>query len=795
MAPRRLPPWTETQATLARGVEAGDVRGAVDVGLDAAHRVVVARLDVDGLLGDVDAGEVAADQDDLAKRLVDALLRHDGDVERDGAVGEAAALVDLGLLGAADDVARGELHLVRRVALHEALALGVQEVGALAARALGDQEALARERGRVVLDHLHVHERRTDPVGHRDPVAGADERVRGRAPDLAVAAGREDHVLRLEELHRAGLDVPRDGADALAVAIDRERGREVLLVAVDRVRVLHELLVEDVHDRLAGDVGDVVGAGGRGAAEGAGAEVALVVAVEGDAEVLEVDDLLGRLAAHDLDRVLVAQVVGALDRVERVRLPRVVGIERRVDPALRGVRVRAHGVDLRDDPDGDASLGGSQRGALTGQPCSYDKYVVTRHPRRVTLFGRNPTAALRIQANGAPFAALRSLWRHQCCTRRSGDLARLSSRSHCVRSYFGLLFVCLSAVAVGCGAEPDRTESEPSPEAERLVAIGLHDLAEAPGNTPLITSIDVSAGGKEHERRGLEYGCGDAPFQVVRVESRLVYCNSDKAMSIEPDLTGEPEVIGRGEYFLPAGDGTIWLIGAPHHLPGHLRDGGDTTRVVRQVDLEGQVLASGKVETECFPVAAVVAGPLCQLRKDGLGLIDIESGGIAENFRGTFPATSANMIAACDEPCPTLFISDVEAGTTKEVKAPEPLEFAPGYDGQFTLDGSRLATTVFIGPPQRDKRFPHQNRKTGIAIVDVETDKVTLVPESDPDGSYGRIAWSEDGERVYFASRRPGNRGQPYYPWGQLSVYDVNSLETELVPFDLKDTIFQLAAF
>ena len=94
-----------------------------------------------GSRGDVDAGEVAADVDDLAQRLVDALARHHGDVERDGAVGEAAALVDLGLLGARDDVARGELHLVRRVLLHEALALGVVEVRALAAGALGDQEA------------------------------------------------------------------------------------------------------------------------------------------------------------------------------------------------------------------------------------------------------------------------------------------------------------------------------------------------------------------------------------------------------------------------------------------------------------------------------------------------------------------------------------------------------------------------------------------------------------------------------------------------------------------------------
>ena len=208
---------------LARGVEAGDVGAPVDVGLDAAHRVVVAGLDADRFAGDVDAGEVAADEDDLAQRLVDPLFRHHGDVEGDGPVGEAAALVDLGLLGAGDDVARGELHLVRRVALHEPLALGVEQVGALAAGALGDQEALARQRRRVVLDHLHVHQLRPDPVGHRDPVAGADQRVGGRLPDLAVAAAGEDHRLRPEQLHRAVGDVAGDDAAALALLVHRQR--------------------------------------------------------------------------------------------------------------------------------------------------------------------------------------------------------------------------------------------------------------------------------------------------------------------------------------------------------------------------------------------------------------------------------------------------------------------------------------------------------------------------------------------------------------------------------------------
>jgi hypothetical protein len=55
---------------------------------------------VDRLARDVHAGEVAAHVHDLAERLVDALARDHRDVEGDGAVGEAAALVDLGLLRA-----------------------------------------------------------------------------------------------------------------------------------------------------------------------------------------------------------------------------------------------------------------------------------------------------------------------------------------------------------------------------------------------------------------------------------------------------------------------------------------------------------------------------------------------------------------------------------------------------------------------------------------------------------------------------------------------------------------------
>ena len=69
---------------------------------------------------------------------------------------DTASLADLHGHGAGDDVAAGEVLGRRRVALHEALALGVGEIAAFAARALGDQAAGAIDAGRMELHELHV---------------------------------------------------------------------------------------------------------------------------------------------------------------------------------------------------------------------------------------------------------------------------------------------------------------------------------------------------------------------------------------------------------------------------------------------------------------------------------------------------------------------------------------------------------------------------------------------------------------------------------------------------------------
>jgi hypothetical protein len=71
-----------------------------------------------------------------------------------------------------------------------------------------------------------------------------------------------------------------------------------------------------VDEHVPGDVRRVRRAGLAGRAERPLRDASVLGARENGAPVLELVDVVGRLVAEDLDGVLVAQVVRALDRVE-----------------------------------------------------------------------------------------------------------------------------------------------------------------------------------------------------------------------------------------------------------------------------------------------------------------------------------------------------------------------------------------------------------------------------------------------------------------------------------------------
>jgi hypothetical protein len=185
------------------------------------------------------------------------------------------------------------------------------------------------------------------PVGWR---AGARE-VRA-----AVAAGRQDRLLRLEAVDRAVVEVERDHAKAAALVVHDQVDREIL--DEEFRRVLQRLAVHGVQHGVAGAVG-----GGAGALRGALAEmrghaaerplVDLAVFLapgERHAPVLELVHRGRRLAHHVFDGVLVAEPVGALHRVVHVPAPVVLAhvAQRRGDATLRRDRVRAGREHLGD---------------------------------------------------------------------------------------------------------------------------------------------------------------------------------------------------------------------------------------------------------------------------------------------------------------------------------------------------------------------------------------------------------------------------------------------------------------
>jgi hypothetical protein len=187
---------------------------AVVVGRDAAHRVVRGRHDRHRLGHGVDAEVGAGELGDVGKLRLEDLGTEVRAVEVDVVlVGSGAAPFEHLLDHAAgDDVARGEVLDGGGVALHEALARGVAQDRALTAGALGEQDAEARETGRVELEELDVLERQALAPDDADAVARQGVGVRGRLVDLAEPAGREDDGLGVEDVEIAGRELVGDDA-------------------------------------------------------------------------------------------------------------------------------------------------------------------------------------------------------------------------------------------------------------------------------------------------------------------------------------------------------------------------------------------------------------------------------------------------------------------------------------------------------------------------------------------------------------------------------------------------------
>mmetsp|Transcript_2453 Transcript_2453/g.7277 ORF Transcript_2453/g.7277 Transcript_2453/m.7277 type:complete len:379 (-) Transcript_2453:147-1283(-) len=327
------------------------------VGGDATHVVVHGGDHRNGLLGDVHAGEDGRRFRDarqaLRQRLGGDVVEVQVNVVLLGP--HAAPRADLHRHGARHHVARRQVLGGGRIALHEALALRVAQNTALAAAALGDEAASAIDARRMELHELKILQRQPRARHHRAAVAGARVRAGGGEVRAAVPTGGQHRLVRAEAVQRTVLHAHGQHAHALAL-MHQQVEREVL---DEELRVVpHGLPVERVQQRVACAVGRARAAVRlpplavveRLPTEGALVDLPLFVAAEGQPVVLQLNDGLGRLAAHVLDGVLVAQPVAALDGVVGVPAPVVFRAvaQRSVNPPLCRHCVRARGEELCD---------------------------------------------------------------------------------------------------------------------------------------------------------------------------------------------------------------------------------------------------------------------------------------------------------------------------------------------------------------------------------------------------------------------------------------------------------------
>ena len=221
--------------------------------------------------------------------------------------------------------------------------------------ALGDQVARAVDARGVELQKFQVLGRDAGAHGQGRAVARAYVGVAGGAEGAAVAARGKERGLGVEQMEPALDHVP--GQHAADHSLIDDEFEHVIFVEEFHAPA-QTLLEQGVQHGVTRAVGRGAAAADRRlavvpgvAAEPALIDAAVVQAAEGQAHVFKLDDHVRGLPAHELDGVLIAQPVRALDRVVHVEMPGV-GLhvaQAGADSALGAHRMAAGGEDLADD--------------------------------------------------------------------------------------------------------------------------------------------------------------------------------------------------------------------------------------------------------------------------------------------------------------------------------------------------------------------------------------------------------------------------------------------------------------
>src|SRR5688500_15087889 len=350
---------------------------AVTIHAHAAHDVVRRRAYFHGRLRDVDVGQLHELVVHRRQLLPDVLLSvrqlflDPGDVEVHAAVWTPPPLAHLTLDAARHVVTREQLRrparrlvakdvappfllvvgglvpvVLRNVVEHEALALRVAKNTALAAYALGDENAPHTRRpdhaGRMELHELHVHQLGAGAVGEGVSVARILPAVARYAERTADATGRQDDGARRKQLEASLLAVVCQGAGDSLTVLEQLDDRD-LHVHVD-VLLEHGMILQCADHFEPRAVANVCQPWIPMTAEIALQDPAIGGAIEDRAPGFELPDAVRRFLRVQLGHAPVVQVLATAHGVGKVDAPAVTVVD--VGHGGRRTALGHHGMRL-----------------------------------------------------------------------------------------------------------------------------------------------------------------------------------------------------------------------------------------------------------------------------------------------------------------------------------------------------------------------------------------------------------------------------------------------------------------
>lgn len=229
---------------------------------------------------------------------------------------------------------------------------------------------------------------------------------------------------------------------------------------------------------------------------------------------------------------------------------------------------------------------------------------------------------------------------------------------------------------------------------------------------------------------------------VVRRGDRVVYQNGDVVSSLPLDLAGEPQVIGRADFFLPsARENGLWLFSF------------DDGAVVEEVDLQGRRLAAPvRLPGDWYPQAAVDAG-IVLTRFDRFQVWDPTTGRVRFESRpgGALVAAGGDRVAwafTCPPPFCPIHLTDVATGR----------DGTTGLYGQFgassgsiSSDGKMLAVTSYLVSDQ-------SGPQPGVDLFDIESGTSQSFANAEANQTF---SWSDSGWWLFALSPEGGPSARP----------------------------------